>query len=527
MTTTELNLLTDPLLDTETPGGERMRCDLPTLLARWSRREVCEPTALQAHQQHAWHAFTTQLAALALVAAREAGDDYTLAASPDAWRARLRRLTGGRDEPYCLVVRDLAQPAFLQSPVPEGALTDWKSLAHSDELDVLATAKNHDVKGARVRAPSPELWVYALVSLQTTQGRSGRDNHGIARMNSGYGSRPGFGVAAALDSATRFARDVPVLIEAREKLLKSAHGYARTHGVALLWLLPWDGTPDSALGFDRLDPLFIEVCRRVRLERTASGALVARTRSTRAARINAGECKGNTGDPWTPVRSTDAAALTVPRDGLHYERMCEILFEEAAWKQPPALEVRDTDGPAPLVIARVLVRGQGKTEGYHERVIPLKGTAPVRLRQSDGRRALAERSRYRVGDVATLRQKILKPALLALVQGGPEKLKIDSDVVEPWLEALDTRVDAVFFDHLFEHLEREAADDRRAWRQEIHEIARALLEEAIDALPIPQARRYRAITHAYNYYFGGLRKHLPEALPAPAHVHHVPHGDHR
>ena len=55
-------------------------------------------------------------------------------------------------------------------------------------------------------------------------------------------------------------------------------------GAGLLWTMPWDGTPAEALLLNRLDPLYIEVCRRIRLLldphgqlrgiRTSSGRLV-------------------------------------------------------------------------------------------------------------------------------------------------------------------------------------------------------------------------------------------------------------
>ena len=84
-----------------------------------------------------------------------------------AWRDLLRALTPEfpNDEPWRLVVDDWRKPAFLQPPVPVGvALKD--EVETPDALDLLITARNHDLKQTVARRAAPEDWIFALVSLQ-------------------------------------------------------------------------------------------------------------------------------------------------------------------------------------------------------------------------------------------------------------------------------------------------------------------------------------------------------------------------
>jgi CRISPR system Cascade subunit CasA len=113
------------------------------------------------------------------------------------WRSRLLEIVDG-SEPWCLVMGDLDRPAFMQPPVAERNLKGWSEpVSFPDELDVLVTARNHDLKSSRTTAPRPEHWAYSPITLQTSGGFDGRMNYGVARMNGGYGNR--LSIAAARD----------------------------------------------------------------------------------------------------------------------------------------------------------------------------------------------------------------------------------------------------------------------------------------------------------------------------------------
>lgn len=487
-------------------GGPEEALSLPALLARLGAGERTEMSALQPHQYPAWHAFLVQLAALVL----HRTGDRRLDRSAEAWRRGLLALTDGREEPWCLVVEDLSEPAFFQPPVPEGTLEKFKGPYRVvDELEVLVLTKNHDVKAHRLASPRPEHWIYALVNLQTFQGYSGRMNYGIARMNGGLGSRPLVGLAPSRRWEDRFGRDVAVWLGRRENLERD-FPYAPRDGHALLWLVPWDGTESLPLG--QLDPFFVEICRRVRF--TAEGdEPVVRTAPSKVARVEAADRLGNLGDVWVPVRTSDSAAMTLSAAGLTYQRVQELLFAGTGgdWGRPAALEPRPEDGEEPWFCAHVLVRGQGKTEGYHERWVPISRRARNRLLRLDDRKTLREIAGERVARAAAARLQVLKPALCRLHQPGDGRLRLDDPWAGAWSDRLEPVVDRIFFEQLWRDLE-ETDEDREAmetrWAKSLYRELWRLFVEARGAVPVPEVRRYGAEAAAESLLWNAARKHL-------------------
>ena len=171
------------------------------------------------------------------------------------------------NEPWQLVVDDITRPAFMQPPASsEDKLTDYKSSVETpDELDMLVTSKNHDVKSTVAVASEYDDLILALISLQTSEGFSGAGNYGVSRMNGGLGSRPAFSVTPSTRFGIHVRRDIVVLLERRDDLLDNAP--MREEGADLLWTLPWDGTKVESLLLNDLDPLYIEVCRRIQSAR--------------------------------------------------------------------------------------------------------------------------------------------------------------------------------------------------------------------------------------------------------------------
>ncbi len=503
------NLLDEPLLGIEHLHGRRENVTLPGLLARLSHGASISLTAVQAHQQHPVHAFLVQLAALALVRA----DATDIVHDEAAWHRLLlgaAKEDGAGPEAFTLVVGDLAKPAFLQPPVPEGNLDELKSLhtRPSSELDVLITSKNHDIKIDRVDQPTVEHWIFSLLTLQTTQGFLGAGNYGIARMNGGFSSRPCVTFAADHSSASRFLRDVRALLSARAKLETRFEGKGH---LGLVWCAPWSGTTSLAMG--DLDPFFIEVCRRIRLTITNDNTIVAYRGTSKAARIDAKDLTGNTGDAWTPVARKDGKALTMPETGFAYDRVQDLLWGE--W-EPGAAGKPDTKGGDRFWVGQVLVRGQGKTGGYHERWVPVPGKVRLSLGQADARNQLGQRSKAWVALAADARLKILKPALLTLLQGAPDKLKFDDNRANAHLDRFEAAVDEVFFTQLFAHAGDAPDIADAAFQKTLFELARAELKTATESLPVPSARRWRAEAKANSVFHGSARNHFKLAFPPAA-----------
>lgn len=494
MAEAELDLLTEPLFGMRSADRETGRLSLPGVLAALGSEHVESFTALQAHQGHAWHAFLVQLGAIALH--RSGTDDPVL--PEERWRELLLALTTGRHEPWCLVVPDLAQPAFMQPPVPEGSLERFhRWMGQPDALDVLVTSKNHDVKRARVGAPEPEHWVYALVSLQTMAAFAGRDTYGIARMNGGFGSRPAVALSGRHDLGSRFRRDIGVLLRTRP-MLPAAYGFAAEGGCELLWLTPWDGS--RSLSLEQCGPFFIEICRRVRMERL-DGEIVARTAPTKSSRLEAKARKGDLGDPWIPVRRDEAAALTITGQGFTYDLLQRLLFQQD-FALGAAGHITPAELEGAILTAVALAGGQGETNGFHARWLPVPGRVQLRLMEPESHDRLAARSKRRVERVSTLRLRVLKPALCALLQSGDDALDFRDDRPQRWLDRLDHAVDRVFFEDLWADVEVDDEEADRRWSDRLRQLARSELEHAIQSSPLPTARRHRAIAAAERVFAG-------------------------
>lgn len=501
------NLLDDPLLGIEDNDGHRDNVTLPGLLARLSQGKATTLTALQAHQQHPAHAFLVQLAAIALARAGES----EIAHDEAAWKELLLKAVeqdGAGPEAFTLIVDDLSKPAFLQPPVPEGKLSALKNEHDrpSSDLDVLITAKNHDVKIDRIDEPTIEHWIFSLLTLQTTQGFLGAGNYGIARMNGGFSSRPCVAFAPSHGEAERFLRDVRALLDKRASLIED-FGFGQRGELGLVWCKPWDGA--TSLAFDELDPFFIEICRRIRLAVAKDGSIVAYRGSSKTARIDAKESNGNSGDPWNIVARKDGKALTMPEAGFSYDRVQDFFFGD--WQAGAAGETRSENDR--LWVGQVLVRGQGKTGGYHERWVSVPPKARRLFARPAERAKLGERSKAWVSRAADARLRILKPALLTLLQGAPEKLKFDDNRVDFYLQRLDQAIDDEFFQLLFEHAEARPEDADAAFEKRLVDLAKIQLDDARQSLPVPTARRWRAEAQAERVFYGAARNQFKLAFP--------------
>ena len=491
-------------------GGEPRVADLFGTLAALSRDEAEDFPALRAHQRAPWHAFLVQVAALALL--REGTDGLPDEASE--WERLLLALTpdhpGG--EAWRLMVEDWSRPALLQPPGMDAKLRDDPKLRAKakraetpDALDMLLTARNHDLKGERMARAADDDWLFALVSLQTQEGQMGAGNYGVSRMNGGYGARVAFGLEPVEGTPGRaFARDA-------RRLVRTTKG----DGFSLLWVEPWDGT--TSLPFAKLHPLYVEICRRVRLvarDGEIEGAVLG---NSKVPRVAAKERRGITDDPWAPIVVDDSKSWGVSAAGFGYRQMTTLLDGKKV-KRPKLAIPATADGTGGLtVVARAVTRGQGKTEGYHERRVRVPPAARGLLGGGSDRLALTARARE--GDASEV-AGILRHALRALFQGGPDDVRHDDEATNaklvPHLRAYDRSVDTVFFDDPFWEAATatgEGALQRHAglWRARLRDIARDVLGRAERSAPRTAQRRHRAIVRARGVLEGRLRPFVGDA----------------
>lgn len=512
-----MNLLTERLLTVTRIGEPGFRCSLPELYALAQDDLILDWPMLRPHQYPAWHMFLAQLAVLAHHAV---GSDSLRSANE--WTTALRALTPdfNDDEPWSLVVEDWNLPALLQPPCPPGVEADYRSrVEFADALDLLIVSKNHDLKADRMDQATPEQWLYALVSLQTTEGFLGAGNYGIARMNGGFASRPMLRCyAAGLGVGGQIMRDVRMLLDGYDAWIDSIEYGHHQEAQPLLWLLPWDGM--SSLSLDRFQPLTIEVCRRIRL-RDERGQLMALSAGSRAARVNAKAAKGNLGCPWAPIHAVEEKSFSLTGNGLGYKQMVDLLNSKK-YHQPFLARPRDADaegGRSLVMLAAGIARGQGKTEGVHERRVLLSPKSRLKLLTSneDGETEFARRSQRFVEMAGDVAGKALRPALIQRVQGKEEpswKDPVTAQIVEPWIKRFNESIDKRFFtelDQSFDADEDDNAADKR-WSKLLNEIAKQIFCQANLALPVRSESHLLAEAWALGRLQAGLFRQLPVLL---------------
>lgn len=459
------DLLSEPIFSVRN-ADEVMKVSLPTVFEMLDADEVTCFPAIMAHQEHAWHAFLVQVAVMS------SGSNWTerlqsLATSPTTWE---------------LVVEDLSEPAFMQPPVPEGSLEGWDSKRTPESIDLLVTAKNHDVKMHRLSRPSVEHWVFAIVSAQTMSGYPGRGNYGILRMNGGLGSRPFTAMTSSRRPGVRFKEDVDSILKAKERPTL----FAEEGGIKLLWEVPWDGKAPIDVGL--LDPNFVEVARRIRFDEN----MKLRYTTSDTKRVFSSDPLGYD-DPWTPVAKEDGKPLTMPAAGFDYERTAALICNE--YVPPKSMRLTTTTS---MFTASVLVRGQGKTEKYHERTVLIPPKIARRV-GDDGPSILGQISKSMIEDVREV-GKMLASSIFRLYDpddnGGGKHEK------RPWIarDQLKGVVDDVFFDFLWRTAGEEIT--RSDWLVFLRTTSREILQTFCSSTSFPITRKYKSIARA-NHLFEG------------------------
>ena len=203
--------------------------------------------------------------------------------------------------------------------------------------------------------------------------------------------------------------------------------------------------------------------------------------------------------------------MTLGAGGFTYKRISDYL---ANWERPELLRPTKSEQQRPTdkmqLVARAMVRGQGKTEGYHERVIPVAHKTKMAMLNRDAAQGLGQLAKDRIDQVSKV-QRILSHAIQVFAARGDES-KVSQEhrnLVRPWLNRLDAIVDKDFFEHLqveFDREENDREDIRNRWlKDSVIENARVLLRDAEDSLPCPAINRYRARVNADGLFEGRIR----------------------
>jgi len=501
------NLLTDPLIRVQREDGSSEYLTLPGVLAMLSagKKYMAFP-GLQAHQWPSWYTFLVQLSALS-------GAGASPPTSEGAWLEQLRGLTSRftRDEPWCLSVTDLTRPAFMQPPVPENTLERFKGphpSPDSSDIDVLFTSDHHELKMDRLTGAYPEHWIYGLIAYQTFSGYAGKGNYGIIKMNSGTATRVIVGLTPERRWSSSYLRDLAVL-QSRHTGLAAKYGLPESGGHSLLWIPPWNGK--ESIPWADCDPYAIEISRRVRLWEQ-SGKLLAYHCASEAPRLSpkSDVLKGNVGDPWIPI-SDEGTAVNVGSAGWNYKRTRQIILGDGySWS--PCQQPQDHDPEELWFYAVALARGQGKTEGFHERWIHIPRRIRSRLFDASSRQELSRTAKERVDQAGQVR-RALHNALVVLLAGAPDHrpdFRDQSD--QRWLRRFDARVDSEFFPRLWDDADLDKHEHRKRWDHFLRRLAEEeILPQAEREAPIADARKERARAVAWMSLRGQLNRILTDA----------------
>ncbi len=505
------NLLTEKLIRVQNYEGRIINCSLPDIYSLLAADKVLDFPALQSHQRHAWHSFLAQLAVIAM---HKSSLQEELIDSSE-WEQILRNLTSeySEDQPWCLVVEAVQTPAFMQCPIPDRDLKFTPKFT-PDDLDILVKSKNHDVKQSIALNNFPEDWVFALVSLQTMAGFLGRGNYGIARMNGGFSARPCLGLAPVEGGiGAELFFDIERMTDKRDELLESYPDYFQdSNGIALVWLVPWNGK--DQIDLRQLDPYFIEICRRVRLVKQ-NGEISAIATGSGKQRIAAKEAKGNVGDFWTPVKIKDGKALSVSTGGFNYRLLVDLILQHKKFRLPNSMHVKGKSSDRWRLIARSIAGGKGKTEGYHERKnITLSNPSVSALFRPEESDLLAEIAELQIKEIDEIIYA-LKRSVAIVASGGKDYNELVKDdpaytYAPPYLKRLEIFADSCFFSYLENRFLAPNDSSKESYRKEFVRLliqkAVTLLDEANESVPCTSIYRRRSQAKSISEFWRYLRR---------------------
>ena len=184
----------------------------------------------------------------------------------------------------------------------------------------------------------------------------------------------------------------------------------------------------------------------------------------------------------------------------------------ADWKQPLLLS-SEAAGRGPedgmQLVARGMVRGEGGTEGYHERVIPLRHRTLQIFGRPGGAKTLEDIARERIERIAVV-QRILRHAVSVFAAGGKSEGIADEHRARanPWANKLTEMVDDDFFEDLQDEVDvddSQRQNVRKEWLRNVVGSAEGILRDATNSLPCNDIRRPKAHVQAEGVFWGRIR----------------------
>ena len=179
------------------------------------------------------------------------------------------------------------------------------------------------------------------------------------------------------------------------------------------------------------------------------------------------------------------------------------------WAKPHLLKPTPEElrsGEDMFLVARGMARGMGKTQGYYERVVPLRHRTTMRIMSAAGERLLGDISKSRIDQIGKV-QAALRHAISVYLAGGDNKA--GDPRARVWANRLDEAVSVSFFKDLQDEFEADSEDERdrirdKVWGPKVYEAALDILRDAQAALPCKAIRRYRAQVASDSVFRGRM-----------------------
>jgi len=462
-------------------------------------------TNCRMHQRMAVHAHLVQLACLA----KRRHRSRVLPVDSAGWVEALLSLTNGDATPWELVPESNSVPGYMQPPAPDLDET-WNLKETPDSIDALNAAAAHHLKPKMIGKASLDHWAYSLISVQTQVNTtnwmypSGGRTPPLGRIFVGLTPGSNWGL--------RFQRDVKAWENVYDDLVR-IYRY-KPDGTALLWTLP----VAEMISLNDLDPLFIEVCRRIRLGGSSPITARSTTWHQKPSAIK-GQAKLQmagwlTGDIWTPLVKTKEEDLLSPAKigpkGFTYDWLHEVIFKEGALACS-ALRHMPEDGVEPYLTAFGIARYQGKTFGVHQRSLRVPAHVAAIWTSQD---PVAAQAKSDLGHLSSelvqmalkVRTKVLQPSLAEIKDQAKSKRNILNTHI---YEVFEAEVDARYVERLFQ--QGDPKDICREWGQELLNLAERVLNDGLRTIPLPTWSRLKWIARAKNR-FDRNRSKIQETL---------------
>ncbi|MDI3269894.1 MAG: hypothetical protein QJR00_04240, partial [Bacillota bacterium] len=232
------------------------------------------------------------------------------------------------------------------------------------------------------------------------------------------------------------------------------------------------------------------------------------------------------GDPWIPIDTSkdQPQALTFSPRVMEANILRRILFEDRIQLTP--LHKPDPSWPEeePVWLSvSALVRGQGKTDGFHSALLPIPSWVRRKIywsRPVEGEDSLAATASGGIERAGQMALRVLKPAVYVWVQGTHD-ISFEDKAAEAWWDRPATEFKKLWEDGYFAwlwdtaDLEKEKALTR--WAELLQDWALKVLRDAQNSLPSHSGRWWKSKVLSERKFFGALYHHFSDLRKEEAH----------